>query len=84
VPVVASVDGIRIEFYPSEHPPPHFHARYGEFMAQIEIRSGKVLRGTLPPAQLRKVLAWAETRRAPLMAAWQAVEEKRKPGRIND
>jgi hypothetical protein len=26
VPVVAIVDGVKIEFYPDEHP--HFHARY--------------------------------------------------------
>jgi hypothetical protein len=24
VPVVAIVDGVKIEFYPDEHPPPHF------------------------------------------------------------
>jgi len=38
MPVVAIVDGVKIEFYPDEHPPPHFHARYAEFVAQIEIR----------------------------------------------
>jgi len=27
VPVVANIDGVKIEFYPDEHPPPHFHAR---------------------------------------------------------
>jgi len=36
--VVAIVDAVKIEFYPDEHPPPHFHARYAEFVAQIEIR----------------------------------------------
>jgi Domain of unknown function (DUF4160) len=43
VPVVAIVDGVKIEFYPDEHPPPHFHARFAEFVAQIEIRTNKVL-----------------------------------------
>ena len=28
VPTVAIIDGVRIEFYFDEHPPPHFHARY--------------------------------------------------------
>jgi hypothetical protein len=60
VPVVAIVDGVKIEFYPDEHPPPHFHARYAEFVAQIEIRTTKILR------------------------AWTAVEEFRKPEKIND
>jgi hypothetical protein len=41
VPVVAIVDGVKIEFYPDEHPPPHFHARYAEFVAQIEIRTSR-------------------------------------------
>ena len=35
MPVVAIVDGVKIEFYPDEHPPPHFHARFAEFVAQI-------------------------------------------------
>ena len=39
VPVVAIVDGVKIEFYPDEHPPPHFQARFAEFVAQIEIRN---------------------------------------------
>jgi len=33
MPVVAIVDGVKIEFYPDGHPPPHFHARYAEFVA---------------------------------------------------
>ena len=41
MPVVAMVDGVKIEFYPDEHPPPHFHARYAEFVAQIDIRTSK-------------------------------------------
>jgi hypothetical protein len=57
VPVAAIVDGVKIEFYPEEHPPPHFHARYAEFAAQIEIRTSRVLRGSLPPAKLSRVLS---------------------------
>jgi hypothetical protein len=84
VPVVAIVEGVKIEFYPDEHPPPHFHARYAEFVAQIDIRNGRILRGSLPPAKLNRVLAWAEGHRARLMEAWSAVEELRNPGKIND
>jgi hypothetical protein len=58
VPVVAIVDGVKIEFYP-EHPPPHFHARYPKFVAQIEIRTSRVLPGSLPAAKLSRVLSWA-------------------------
>jgi hypothetical protein len=84
VPVVAMVDGVKIEFYPDEHPPPHFHARRAEFVAQIEIRTCKVLRGSLPPAKLGRVLSWASQHRTGLMDVRTAVEELRKPGKIND
>ncbi|WP_322515076.1 DUF4160 domain-containing protein [Rhodopseudomonas palustris] len=84
MPVIAKVDGVKIEFYPDEHPPPHFHARYAEYVAQIEIRTGKVLRGSLPPAKLGRVLAWTAGHYMGLMNAWTAVEELRKPEKIDD
>jgi hypothetical protein len=34
--------------YFDEHPPPHFHARYGEYDVQIVIASGEILHGSLP------------------------------------
>ena len=84
MPVVAMIDEVKIEFYPDEHPPPHFHARYAEFVAQIEIRTSKILHGSLPPAKLNRVLTWAAGHRSELMNAWSAVEELRMPGKIND
>ncbi|MGO3931685.1 DUF4160 domain-containing protein [Rhodopseudomonas pseudopalustris] len=84
MPVVAMVDGVKIEFYPDEHPPPHFHARYAEHVAQIEIRTAKVLRGSLPPAKLGRVLSWASSHYMGLMEAWTAVEELCKPEKIDD
>ena len=84
MPVVAIVDGVKIEFYPDEHPPPHFHARSAEFVAQIDIRTGKILRGSLPPAKLSRVLTWVVGHKVELMNAWSAVEEMRIPGKIDD
>jgi hypothetical protein len=78
------VDGAKIEFYPDEHPPPHFHARIAEFIAQIEIRTCRVMRGSLPPAKLGRVLSWTDKHYIELMNAWTAVEELCKPEKIND
>ena len=83
MPVVAIFDGIKIEFYANEHPPPHYHARYGEFIAQIEIVSGRMMNGRLPPAQARKVEQWAGPRVLRLMAAWKAMQNRRKPEKIS-
>jgi Domain of unknown function (DUF4160) len=38
MPTVAVVDGVKIQFFAQEHPPPHFHAVFAEHRAQIDIR----------------------------------------------
>lgn len=82
MPLVAIVEGVKIQFYPQEHPPPHFHAVFAEYRAQVDIRRRTVLRGSLPPAKLRSVLEWAAEHESELLACWVAVESKRKPGKI--
>ena len=40
-------------FQQAEHNPPHIHAIYGEDMAAIDIQTGEVLEGHLPPQGTR-------------------------------
>jgi hypothetical protein len=82
MPTVAIIDGVKIQFYPKEHPPPHFHAVFAEYRAQIDISSLSVIKGRLPRAKLRVVVSWAETRREALQQGWEAVMAKRKPEKI--
>jgi hypothetical protein len=51
----------------------------------LRLKSGpsRLLRG-LPPAKLNRVLSWAAGLQVGLMNAWTAVEELRKPKKIND
>lgn len=37
--MVALVDGVKIQFYANEHPPPHFHAEFAEHRGVIDIES---------------------------------------------
>jgi len=73
---------VKIQFYPKEHPPPHFHAVFAEHRAQIEIASLKVINGRLPRAKLRIVVSWARTRREAFERAWEAMMAKQKPEKI--
>lgn len=82
MPTVAVVDGIKIQFYNDEHPPTHFHAEFAEYEAMISIDTLKVLKGRLPRPQLRKIVAWAEPRKAQLADAWDACQADRNPGKI--
>jgi hypothetical protein len=82
MPVVARVDGVKINLYLDDHPPPHFHAEFGEFRAQILIDGLAILNGYIPSVQYRKVVAWARPRRELLLAAWMRCREDLHPGRI--
>ncbi|HEY1340756.1 MAG TPA: DUF4160 domain-containing protein [Bryobacteraceae bacterium] len=48
MPTISAFYGIMIRMFFNDHPPPHFHARYGEFEATIEIATLNILEGTLP------------------------------------
>jgi hypothetical protein len=53
VPTVAIIDGVKIQFYAQEHPPPHFHAIFAEHRAQIEIETLRVLKAASPARNSR-------------------------------
>ena len=82
MPTVAVVDAVKIQFYPDEHPPPHFHAIIAEFTAQVGIDPVLILRGSLPPNKVGVVLSWARQRQSELLMAWNAMAAGQKPGKI--
>lgn len=79
MPTVAVIDGVKIQFFYDEHPPPHFHATFAEFVAQIQIDPPLVMRGSLPPTKLGAVLSWASSNRDALMSAWMVLAAGKKP-----
>jgi len=76
MPTVAIIDGVKIQFYWDDHPPPHFHAEYGECRAKFSISS------LAAEAQHRKVIAWAKSRRTELLDAWVKCQSDLHPGKI--
>lgn len=69
--------------YFNDHAPPHFHARYGDDEATLEIESLRVLAGALPTRALDLATAWAAAHRAELLANWSRCRENRTPARID-
>jgi Domain of unknown function (DUF4160) len=49
MPTISEFFGIVIMMYYNDHAPPHFHARYGEYEALIQISPIGVLRGHFTP-----------------------------------
>jgi hypothetical protein len=56
--------------YFSDHPPPHFHAKYGEHVAEIAIDALELIDGWLPPRAVRLVIEWATLHQAELAGNW--------------
>ena len=59
MPPISRFFGTLILMHLDDDPPPHFHAIYGEFDAQIAIDTLEVLRGHLPRRVQVLVIEWA-------------------------
>lgn len=71
MPTISRFFGISIRMYHDEHPPPHFHAHYGDQTIVIDIETLTPRRGRLPRRVLAMVLEWAVEHREELMANWE-------------
>lgn len=70
MPEISRFFGIVVAMYYDDHPPPHFHVRYGEHRAILDIETAAVLFGHLPHRALGMVVEWAVSHRAELEENW--------------
>ena len=75
MPIISDFLGIVIYMYFNEHNPPHFHAKYNDFRAEILIDSLAVKEGKLPARILGLVTEWAELHKEELMENWISLEK---------
>ena len=76
MPTIAWFYGIAIRMYVLDHPPPHFHAVYGEHEANIAIATGEVIEGRLPANAARLVKQWTLARQPELLSNWERARAK--------
>ena len=67
----------------NDHAPPHFHARYGSSNVMIDIRTLRVIDGSLPPRVLGLVVEWASAHTEELMTDWELARHKEPLNRIS-
>ena len=75
MPVISSFFGIYIMMYFDDHAPPHFHAKYNEFKAEILIKELAIRQGKLPPRVLGLVIEWASEHQKELLDNWKRMED---------
>jgi hypothetical protein len=71
MPEISRFLGIVISMYFDEHNPPHFHVRYNEFRAAMDIRTLNICDGHLPAKVFGLVAEWAELHRDELLEMWE-------------
>nr|VFK01198.1 MAG: protein of unknown function (DUF4160) [Candidatus Kentron sp. H]VFK02283.1 MAG: protein of unknown function (DUF4160) [Candidatus Kentron sp. H]VFK05391.1 MAG: protein of unknown function (DUF4160) [Candidatus Kentron sp. H] len=79
MPEIARFYGIIIKLFFGDHPPPHFHAVYGEHIGLFDIETLEIIEGDLPKRAEKLVLEWAGTYKGKLKAMWQRQEFPRLP-----
>ena len=79
MPVISRFYGIviRMYFQQSEHNPPHIHVIYGEDTAEVNIKTGNVIDGQIPPKALSMVQEWINENKAELLWMWDTQEFKK-------
>lgn len=79
MPEVTRFYGIVIKIFFGDHPPPHFHAIYGEYNALVGIESLKIIEGDLPSRAEKMVIEWATLYQKELLNMWNSQEFSKLP-----
>jgi hypothetical protein len=74
MPEITRFYGIVIKLFFGDHPPPHFHAVYGECMGLLNIDTLEMIEGDLPNRAKKLVLEWAALYQNELTVMWQKKE----------
>ncbi len=79
MPTISAFYGLLIQMFFQDHAPPHFHVKYGEYKALIDIRKLELIDGKLPRRALNLVLDWAELHQTALLDDWQLCQDMQNP-----
>jgi hypothetical protein len=82
VPEISRFYGIVIRLHFDDHPPPHFHAEYGEDEVLVNINTLAVISGHLPGRALGLVVEWASLHQEELSGLWWKAQNKETLGKI--
>ena len=71
--LVEKIRGMKIEIYPKEHAPPHFHVKTPSFSASFRIDDCSILSGEIPSNQYNKIRYWHKLSKLRLIDEWNTM-----------
>jgi hypothetical protein len=79
MPEIARFYGIIIKLFFGDHPPPHFHAVYGEYVGLFNIDTLEMIEGDLPKRANKLVIEWATIHKDEMKKMWDVQEFHKLP-----
>ena len=79
MPEIARFYGIVIKLFFGGHPPPHFHAVYGENIGVFSIDTFEMIEGDLSNRAKKLVSEWANINKTELKNIWETQEFRKLP-----
>lgn len=79
MPTISTFYGLVIQMFFKDHAPSHFHVKYAEHKAIIDIQNLMLMEGRLPRRALGLVLDWAELHQHELLTDWQLCQAMQNP-----
>ena len=70
--IVDKVNGLKIEVYSNEHPPPHFHVKTPNINASFVIENCELLNGEIGRKDLKIIQYWHQKSKQILIKAWNS------------
>lgn len=76
MPTISRFFGIIIEMRRKmkEHNPPHVHASYNEYTAEIDLKTGEIIKGNLNLKEKNRVKKWIDIHTEELERMWNTQE----------
>lgn len=78
MPTISQFYGIKIYIFYDNHNEPHFHAYYAEYEAEISVKTGSLIVGSLPQHARKLVKEWMEKHKEELLEDWNLAREHKK------
>ena len=79
MPEICRFYGIIIKIFFGDHPPPHFHAVYGDYNGLFNIETLELIEGDLHKRAIKMIVEWAAIYKNELMEMWKSQEFNKIP-----
>lgn len=73
MPTLTTIDGVKIECFSGDHPPPHIHASYSGYEVLVIIETAEIYEGDMPNKKKKIAQEYVNENSEKLLALFNAL-----------